>query len=145
MTDAREPTAVVAEFLDLLAAGDLERAVDMLDPDVLYTNVSLPPMRGRERVRAAVRRALGRPGAGFEVYMHSIAADGPVVLTERTDVLTYRRLRVQFWVYGRFEVSDELITVWRDSFDWVNITLALLRGVAGAVVPALAAKPPAHA
>ena len=105
MTDAREPTAVVAEFLDLLAAGDLERAVDLLDPDVLYTNVSLPPMRGRERVRAAVHARSGRPGAGFEVYTHSIAADGPVVLTERTDVLTYRRLRVQIWVYGRFEVS----------------------------------------
>ena len=44
---------MVAEFLDLLAAGELERAADLLDPDVLYTNVSLPPMRGRERVRSA--------------------------------------------------------------------------------------------
>ena len=49
---------------------------------------------------------------------------------------------MQFWVYGRFEVADDRITVWRDSFDWLNITLALLRGLAGAVIPALAAKPP---
>jgi limonene-1,2-epoxide hydrolase len=142
MASAREPTVVVAEFLDLLAAGELDRAADLLSADVLYTNVSLPQMRGRERVGGALKRTLGRPGAGFEVYTHTSAADGSVVLTERTDVLIYRRLRVQIWVYGRFEVRDDLITVWRDSFDWLNLTLALLRGLAGAVLPALAAKPP---
>ena len=142
MADVREPTALVAEFLDLLAAGELVRAADLLDEDVLYTNVSLPTMRGRARVLAALERTLGEGRLGFEVYTHSSAVDGSVVLTDRTDVLTYGRVRVQFWVYGRFEIADDRITVWRDSFDWLNLTLALVRGLAGAAIPGLAAKPP---
>ncbi len=77
--------------------------------------------------------------------MHAVGGQGPVVLTERTDVLTYGRLRVQFWVYGHFEVNDGRITVWRDSFDWLAVTRAAARGLAGCVLPALRAKPPAGA
>jgi limonene-1,2-epoxide hydrolase len=139
---AGEPAAIVAQFLDRLASGDLDAAVGLLDADVVYTNVSLPTIRGRERVRRVVRATLGRHGAGFEAYVHASGTDGPVVLTERTDVLTYGRLRVQFWVYGRFEVRDGLITVWRDSFDWLNITGATARGLLGVLVPALRAKAP---
>ena len=134
--------AIVEKFLNLLAADELDAAADLLAPDVLYTNVSLPTIRGRERVRRVAKATLGRDAAGFEVYIHARGTDGPVVLTERTDVLTYGRLRVQFWVYGRFEVRDGLIAVWRDSFDWLNISAATLRGLAGTVVPALHAKPP---
>jgi len=138
-----DSAALTTRFLQLLADGQLDDAVDLLAEDVLYTNVSLPAMRGRERVRQAVRRALGRPAAGFEVYIHAIATDDDgVVLTERTDVLTYGRLRVQFWVYGRFETRDGQITVWRDSFDWLNLAAATARGVLALGIPGLAARPP---
>ncbi len=140
--DGPDPIALVTEFLDLLAGDEIERAVELLSDDVHYTNVSLPSMRGREEVRRALLRWIGRPGAGFEVYTHSAAANGPVVLNERTDVLTYGRLRIQLWVYGRFEVRDGQITVWRDSFDWLNFTIGIARGLLGVFVPALAPKPP---
>ena len=136
------PLAVVTAFLDHLAAGQLDAAADLLAGDVEYTNVSLPTIRGRERVRKVAKATLGRRAAGFEVYVHAAGTAGPVVLTERTDVLTYGRFRSQFWVYGRFEVRDGRITVWRDSFDWVNITGASLRGLFGVVVPGLRAAPP---
>lgn len=137
-----DPATPVTRFLDLLAAGDLDDAADLLDERVAYTNVSLPTIRGRERVRKALHATLGRDASGFEVYIHASAVDGQVVLNERTDALTLGPLRVQFWVYGRFEVRDGRITVWRDSFDWLNITLASLRGLVGIVIPALRAKPP---
>jgi limonene-1,2-epoxide hydrolase len=141
-TVSDEPRAIVRRFLEGLAAGEIDAAIDLLAPQVRYTNVSLPTIVGRERVRKLAHATLGRPAGGFEVYFHAISADGPVVLTDRTDVLLYGPLRVQFWVYGRFEVRGGLITVWRDSFDWMNITLATLRGLAGVALPPLRAAPP---
>src|SRR5271167_3762137 len=81
------PTLVVERFLDHLRAGDIDAAVELLGVDVEYTNVSLPTLHGRTRVRRFFQHTLGRASAGFEVYVHAITADGPTVLTERTDVL----------------------------------------------------------
>lgn len=136
------PTEIVEQFLTGLAAGEIDTAVDLLATDVVYSNVSLPTVHGRERVRKLARLTLGRPGAGFEVYNHAISATGSSVLTERTDVLKLGRLRIQFWVCGRFDVEDGQIVLWRDRFDWMNYTVATLRGLVGIFVPALRAKAP---
>jgi limonene-1,2-epoxide hydrolase len=135
------PTAVVERFLELLAAGDLEGALQLVAPDVEYENVSLPAVHGRERMRRLFTAGYER-GGGFEVYVHAISADGPTVLTERTDVLTRGQLRVQFWVCGRFDVRDGQIVLWRDYFDWLNSARATIRGLLGIVSPALRANPP---
>ena len=137
-----EPTRVVEQFLNRLAAGEIDSAVDLLATEVEYSNVSLPTVHGRERVRRLAHLTLGRPSAGFEVYNHAISASGSSVLTERTDVITYGRLRIQFWVCGRFDVEDGQIVLWRDRFDWMNYTVATLRGLVGVLVPSLRAKPP---
>lgn len=141
-TDA-SPIRVVRQFLEGLAAGDIDGATDLLAPDVEYINVSTPTIRGRERVRRVLRAAMGLPGAGFEVYFHAISSDHGAVLTERTDVLTWGALRMQFWVCGRFDVRDGEIVLWKDYFDWANFTIAMVRGLVGVVIPALRAKPPA--
>jgi limonene-1,2-epoxide hydrolase len=65
-----------------------------------------------------------------------------VVLTERTDVLLFGKARIQFWVWGRFEVRDGKITLWRDSFDFLDLLRANVRGLLGAVVPSLRPLPP---
>jgi limonene-1,2-epoxide hydrolase len=137
------PTQVVERFLDLLARGDVDRAVDLLAVDVEYANVGLPTVHGRERVRRIFRATLGPAGSGFEVYVHAISAGGPTVLTERTDVLKFRRLRIQFWVVGRFDVRDGQIVLWRDYADHMTFTAATVRGVIGTVFPAARAKQPA--
>jgi limonene-1,2-epoxide hydrolase len=136
------PMQVVERFLDHLRAGDIDAASELLSVDVEYTNVSLPTLHGRTRVRQFFQRTLGRASAGFEVYVHAISADGPTVLTERTDVLKLGRLNVQLWVCGRFDVNDAQIVVWRDYFDWLNFTVAMLRGLLGTIRPAARAKPP---
>ena len=136
------PTAVVERFLELLQAGEIDEAVEMLAVDVRYENVGLPTVHGRERVRRLFGRAMREPGAGFEAYLHAISTDGSSVLTERTDVLLMRRLRIQLWVCGRFDVQDGQIVLWRDYFDFANFTIGLLRGLVGAIFPAVAAKPP---
>jgi limonene-1,2-epoxide hydrolase len=138
------PKLVVERFLDLARAGDVDGAVALLSVDVEYTNVGLPTVRGRERVRRLFR-ALERAGGGFDVYMHAISADGPTVLTERTDVLTLGRMSVQLWVCGRFDVRDAQIVLWRDYFDYVAFALATIRGLLGVVFPPLRAKSPSSA
>jgi limonene-1,2-epoxide hydrolase len=132
-TDTESITALPLEFLGLLAKGDVDGACDLLAPDVEYINVSLPTIRGRERVRAALGRMMARKGAGFEVITHVAAADGDTVLTDRTDIIILGPVRVEFWVYGRFVIRDGQIAVWRDSFDWMNITVAVVRGVLRAI------------
>ena len=138
------PRLVVERFLDLLRAGDIDGGVGLLGADVQYTNVGLPTVRGRERVRRLFR-ALSRDGAAFDVYIHAISADGATVLTERTDVLRFRRLTVQLWVCGRFDVRDGRIVLWRDYFDYLAFATATIRGLLGIVFPAARAKPPSTA
>jgi limonene-1,2-epoxide hydrolase len=141
---ALTPTLVVERFLDLLSAKDIDGASDLLARNVEYVNVGLPAIHGRERVRRVLQASLGPSGAGFEVYMHTISANGPSVMTERTDVLLYRRLRIQFWVCGRFDVRDGEIVLWRDYFSATRFTTATLRGLLGIVIPAVRAKPPSR-
>ena len=138
------PREVVETFLDALAAKDFATADALLADDVRYVNVGLPTIRGRRRTMR-VLEPLARRGLGFEVYLHAVAADGATVLTERTDVLLFGPVRMQFWVSGRFDVHDGRITLWRDAFDFLDTTRALVRGLLGAVVPALRPKAPASA
>lgn len=134
-------TTVVEHFLDRLRATDSDGAASLLAVDVEYENKGLPTVHGRERVRRLLQ-ALNRMGTGFEVYVHLISIDGSSVLTERTDVLKWGRLRIQFWVCGRFDVRDGEIVVWRDYFDHLTIMVATVRGLLGTIVPAARAKPP---
>lgn len=144
MRDApAQPTEVVEGLLGLLGSGEVDSAVALLAPDVEYANVGLPTLHGRERVRRVFHATLGRSRSGFDVYLHAITADGTTVLTERTDVLKVQRLHIQLWVCGRFDVRDGQIVLWRDYFDYAAFTVATVRGLLGALFPALRATPPA--
>jgi limonene-1,2-epoxide hydrolase len=139
--DLADPQAVVEAFLAALMASDLDAALDLVDEDLVYVNVGLPTIRGRAGLAKAFA-AMDRPSVGFEAYLHAITAEGPVVLTERTDVLILGGFRAQFWVCGRFDVHDGKITLWRDAFDFVDVMRGNLRGLAAMVVPSLAPKAP---
>jgi limonene-1,2-epoxide hydrolase len=130
---------VVRRFLEVLAAGDVDAAAELVDEDLVYENVSLPTIRGRRRFEQAFRSFAHR-GIGFDVRIHRIAESGGSVLTERTDALSWGRFRTQFWVCGAFEVEQGRIVLWRDYFDWQAILTATARGIAGLAVPALRAR-----
>ena len=131
----RTPTDVVQDFLRALEGDDVDAAVGLLAPNAAWINVSLPAIRGRDRIERILRFSAGR--IGFRVHFHEVAGDGSVVVTERDDALVFGPVEQRFWVWGRFEVEDGLITVWRDSFDWLDYIVGLLRGIAGALVPSL--------
>lgn len=136
-TSSAEPAEIVRSFLLALQAGELDQALALVADDIVYTNVSLPTLRGRARIDRLFRPALESGRGGFRVHFHTVAANGQTVLTERTDALIFGPIEQRIWVYGRFDVIDGRIVLWRDSFDWLDLLIGLIRGVAGALVPAL--------
>jgi len=126
----------VEVFLSALQDQDLDTAAAQLDDNLVYENVGYPTIRGRARA-VKLFRGLQRPNLGFEAKIHRIAVNGASVLTERTDVLVIGPVRMQFWVCGVFEVHNGRITLWRDYFDMFDMLKGTVRGLVGAVVPAL--------
>jgi limonene-1,2-epoxide hydrolase len=59
---------------------------------------------------------------GIEFRVINIAANGPVVMTERVDVFTLPHKSFELPVMGTFEVSDGKINAWRDYFDMNQFT-----------------------
>jgi limonene-1,2-epoxide hydrolase len=132
-----EHIRTVEAFLNALQNADLETAGAALADDLVYQNVGLPTIYGRDKTMKLFRSLGG--AISFEVKIHRIAADGDAVLTERTDALIFGPLRLQFWICGVFEVRNGEIGLWRDYFDFFDVFKATVRGLAALVVPSLRA------
>jgi limonene-1,2-epoxide hydrolase len=132
MTSA-DPATVVRSFLGRLEDLDVDAALAFADPAILYHNKGLPPARGIATFEKQMR-ALAKHATAFEARIHHLAADGPIVLTERTDAIEVRRFRSEFWVCGTFDVRDGRIVLWRDHFDFADVTIASLRGLVRAAL-----------
>ena len=93
--------------------------------DAVYHNIPLAPVIGREAIANTIA-ALIRPGApgieGIEFRVVNIAANGPVVMTERVDVFKLPDKSFELPVMGTFEVRDGKIYAWRDYFDMNQFT-----------------------
>ena len=126
MTSPTDSVAVVRDFLTALAEPDTERATSLLSPDIVWLNTGLPTFRG-SRVHGMLRD-MERRNVGFDVEIHHVAADGEIVLTDRTDVLVFGPVRTAFWVCGTFTVRDGVIVRWDDHFSTGNLLKGLLTG-----------------
>ena len=93
--------------------------------NAVYHNIPLVPVRGREAIANYFATFIrpGPPGVqGLELRLINIAADGPVVMTERVDVFKLPGKSFELPVMGTFEVSDGKINAWRDYFDMNQFT-----------------------
>ncbi|MEU8901130.1 limonene-1,2-epoxide hydrolase family protein [Nocardia sp. NPDC048505] len=131
----QDAITTVREFFTALELSAVDEALELLHPDIVWKNTSLPDVRGLRRV-GAVLRGLDREAFGFGVEIHHIAADGDIVLTDRTDYLRAGPLTVGFWVTGTFELRDGRIVLWHDHFSFENF----FRGVAVGLWRAASAK-----
>jgi limonene-1,2-epoxide hydrolase len=88
--------------------------------DAVYHNIPLEPVAGQANIAnnfATVIRP-GPPGVeSIEFRVINIAANGPVVMTERVDVFKLSNKSFELPVMGIFEISDAKIKAWRDYFD----------------------------
>ncbi|MEU7764403.1 limonene-1,2-epoxide hydrolase family protein [Nocardia sp. NPDC049190] len=129
----QDSITTVREFVAALEMGALAEAVDLLHPDIVWKNTSLPDVRGIGRV-GGVLRGLDRDWIGLDVDLHHLAADGEIVLTDRTDYLRFGPLRVGFWVTGTFALRDGRIILWHDHFSWENVVRGTVVGLWRAVI-----------
>ena len=93
--------------------------------DAVYHNIPLAPVTGREAIANNIASFI-RPGApgieSIQFRVINIAANGPVVMTERVDVFKLPNKSFELPVMGTFEVSDGKIKAWRDYFDTNQFT-----------------------
>lgn len=112
------PLETAKTFFAHWSANRIEEALAMLADDVLYDNVPLPDISGRENVRKF--HADFGIGTAFKVdwQVTEIAASGNVVLNERIDIFTHESGgRITLPVMGTITVENGEITLWRDYFD----------------------------
>ena len=116
-----KPIDLVSRFCaawgNVLGADDLAA---FFTDDAVYHNIPFKPVTGRENIADNIASFI-RPGAPgierIEFRVINIAANGPVVLTERVDVFTLAGKTFDLRVMGAFEVNDGKINAWRDYFD----------------------------
>ena len=111
-----------AAWADDMAAADLAA---FFTDDAVYHNIPQAPVTGREAIANTIDSFIrpGPPGVmGIEFRVINIAANGPVVMTERVDVFRLPGKSFELQVMGTFEVSDGKISAWRDYFDQNQFT-----------------------
>ena len=115
------PIEVVRRFCaawgNNLATADLAA---FFTDDAVYHNIPFAPVIGREAIGKNIGSFI-RPGApgieSIDFRVINIAANGPVVMTERVDVFKLPDKSFELPVMGTFEVRDGKIKAWRDYFD----------------------------
>ena len=129
----QEAITTVREFFTALELGAVEEALELLHAELVWKNTSLPDIGGG--LARKILRGLDRDAFGFGVELHHVAADGDIVLTDRTDILRFGPVRIAFWVCGTFEVRDGRIVLWDDHFSWENFLRGTAVGLVRAVLP----------
>ncbi len=114
-------------FFAAMEDGAFTQALALADDKIVWRNTSLPTVRGKLAKR--VIRGMDREWMGFRADFRHVAADGDVVLTERTDYLRVGPLEIDFWVCGTFELKGGRIVLWHDHFSWGNVLGGTVRGL----------------
>jgi limonene-1,2-epoxide hydrolase len=120
------PIEVVRRFCAAWSdnVGAVELAAFFAD-DAVYHNIPQAPVTGREAIAKTIDSFIrpGPPGIeSIEFRVINIAANGPVVMTERVDVFRLADKSFELQVMGSFEVTDGKIKAWRDYFDMNQFT-----------------------
>ena len=99
--------------------------------DAVYHNIPFAPVIGREAIGKNIGSFI-RPGKAaapgvvpvesIDFRIINIAANGPVVMTERVDVFKLPNKSFELNVMGTFEVRHGKIQAWRDYFDLNQFT-----------------------
>jgi limonene-1,2-epoxide hydrolase len=129
------PAEIVTSFIRAIEGNDLERALELLDPEVEYDNVPIGKVHGPDAVRDILAPFLAGCSAVEWVVHRQVAQDdgngSGTVMNERTDRFCMGQDDEPRWVEiplaGLFVVRAGRIVLWRDYFDDATFR-AQLRG-----------------
>jgi limonene-1,2-epoxide hydrolase len=110
----------VNAFMKAAADRDYDAAVSHLTDDIEYQNMPLPPVNGKDAVKATLDMLLAN-AEGSEWVVHRETETGNVVMNERTDRFLIGGTWMELPVAGVFELRDGKIALWRDYFDLETI------------------------
>jgi len=110
------PLETVNTFMNHIESKDVNAAADLLAADISYENMPIDPVVGRDAVRQVLEGFLGSAGE-VEWKVLSEWEVGSTVINERLDRFQIGDGWLELPVAGFFQVTDGLITLWRDYFD----------------------------
>lgn len=119
-----DPKQIVLDFLDAWPRGDIDELMAFFAEDAVYHNIPVPAAVGAPAIREAFL-GFAKLMDSIEIVNLNVAADGPVVFTERIDRFHWGSKVLELPVAGVFEVRDGRITAHRDYFDyrtWLDAT-----------------------
>jgi len=111
----------VNAFLKAAAARDYDTALGLLSEDIVYQNMPLPAVTGRQAVKDTLEMVLGTSSTSEWVVLRELSSDD-LVMNERTDRFKIQERWVDLPVMGVFEVRGGVIIAWRDYFDLPTFT-----------------------
>lgn len=111
-----DPQAIVRDFIAAIERKDIEAAAALLADDVRYENMPIDPIVGRDGVVATLSMFLA-PASEVAWPVLRELVDGSCVVNERLDRFKIGDGWLELPVAGVFEVTDGVITLWRDYFD----------------------------
>ena len=120
---------LVKNFIAAWNNMDLESVTDFFSEDIIYHNIPMEPLNGKEEASAFVKGLSDCESINWEII--AIAEEGNMVLTERIDNFNFngdfsyknninhkvlRTMAYTDYVIGKF-IEDNKIKQWRDYFD----------------------------
>jgi limonene-1,2-epoxide hydrolase len=112
-----EPSDVVRNFGAAWADFDIDTVCSYFTDDAVWYPVPhWEPVSGRDNLKAFIVGFM-TPYKGINIHFRHLVADGPVVLTERVDVMIAPEFSAEIPVMGTFEIRDGKIALWRDYLD----------------------------
>jgi len=121
---------IVRAYIAAFEARDMNRIVAMTAPDIIYHNIPMEVVRGREAFEKLQASFIGRSIEVRWEILNIAQADDGAVLTERVDhFLMPKDRRISVRVMGIFELSEGLVARWRDYFDLAEFNAQLRRVV----------------
>ena len=106
---------IVEQFIASWNRMDFDSIIDALADDVVYHNMPMSPIVGREKVAEYLCNAWRFSDCNWVTV--NIATSGNTVLTERVDEFFFDKKKVSLPIMGTFEVRGAKIIAWRDYFD----------------------------
>ena len=115
------PIEVVRRFCAAWSENkEVAELAEFFTDDAVYHNIPLEPVSGKANIANTFASFIrpGPPGIeSIEFRVINIAADGPVVMTERVDVFKLSNKSFEVPIMGIFEITDAKIKAWRDYYD----------------------------
>lgn len=123
----KDPRDVVIGFCEAWGRRSIEDVLAYMAPDIVYQNVPLPAMNGRDEAAKFLTPILrNATKIEFKLLDIAVSASGDRVHTERIDRLHFQTGVVDIPLMGVFAVRDGKITEWRDYSDIASVMEAFV-------------------